>query len=213
MIDRKKFAIIIASAVVLVALVIAVIAVVMSNQQIVDRPTSSPTAVEVPDDVDPVETPTPEPSPTFPEETKKLQELYMTEYAPVAIRVVNAAATWSSSQTPEERVQAYREAGMSDELAESFAPIWADMFTDAAVTDVEAQIVTFKQIGEITGSEGAAVWNVMYDVTFQANWNVDGAGSRLARESAYWWVTVDQATGKVTGISQPDPATLNIGAQ
>lgn len=161
-----------------------------------------------------------EPSPTPSEtSTDNLRAPGFTEELKgTAVTAAVTAAVFQGSDTRAAREKRYASSGFTQELAENFEPVWFDVFGTASKHYIEATgetligaAVNYTGVNTVqhvtaTGKAGNRVYRVAVDVGCTPQWSVDGGGSQMATAfTATWTVTVDEATGLVTGIEQPTP--------
>jgi len=134
-----------------------------------------------------------------------------------------AAAQFTGTDTHAQRQQAYTAAGLTPELAASFAPIWTRVFDApdvgkahiaatgetmfaASVSVLDTPEVT---VESATGAPGHQAFTVAVVVTVQPTWSTSTGDRHIpSRFDATWQVTIDEASGKITAIQQPDPADI-----
>lgn len=205
MLDKKRLALIIAIAAVVIAAVIIAIVLVTTANQPAAKPTPTPSATSTP-------------STTAPGFTNELRSLTITAAA--------SAAQFQGSDTRAARERYYLKAGFSPELARNFEPVWFDVFSNATKTKIAATGETLigaainvkgsALITEVTatGEAGHRVYRAAVEVDCQPQWSTD-AGGPFTRSpfKATWHVTVDEATGLVTEVTQPKPDEIPFSTE
>ena len=138
-------------------------------------------------------------------------ELLRTVYAGATI-----AARFVGSDAETQKRLTYRENGFSEELAATFTPVWFDVFADpivgtaetlngqkliSAVVNVQAREVTLESV---EGDAGARVFRMAVRIDCVPQWTTQNGQLRMpAHFTAFWHVTLDEASGKITDVAQP----------
>ncbi len=219
MLDRRKLtSYVVAGASVIIIIILAVVFIVSSKgkdpqtQQANPVATSSVTSDKpVPDaptttQTQPAEKSTKEPQ----DEAAQATATYESEYEQMAWRTALLASSWKGSATSESRVKDYVEAGMTQELAETYQPVWATIFAKALSAEVTTSADGKPQVQEILGVEGSYIWRVAVNVNYTGTWHSKGTTKLLPPRTATWWITIDQAKGAVTAINGPSTDELSI---
>lgn len=122
------------------------------------------------------------------------------------------AVKWSSPVAQDVNVQRYLSAGFSKDLAESFEPVWTDIYDPAQLTYFNTSgKVDRIWLSDATGEENAHSYRVGVLISYDIDWAWrEGGASSNPEAEATWWVTLDEKTGKVTEIDQPTKGELNI---
>ncbi|WP_435300033.1 hypothetical protein [Timonella sp. A28] len=144
------------------------------------------------------------------DEAAQATATYESDYEQMAWRTALLASSWKGSTTAENRIKGYREAGMTQELAETFQPVWAEVFAEAQAVDVFAKPDGKPQVQEILGVEGSYIWRVAVNVQYSGTWHSNGTTKVLSPRTATWYLNVDQAKGAVTAIDGPTADELKI---
>lgn len=198
MLDKKRLALIIAiAAVIIVALVAGIVWITANNKPGAEpEPSSSPTSTA---DVD--------------------TSAFTTELRTTVITAAATAAQFQGSDTKAQRERNYVDAGFTQELATTFEPVWFEVFSApivgkvhiestgetlvSAAVSIQARDVT---VEDVTGEDGNRLFHVAVDVDCQPQWTTDTGNPRMpSKFTATWRVTIDEATGQVTDIKQPTP--------
>lgn len=198
MLDRRKIIIFTIIGGIVAAAIIVVIVLVVTNQPGAPRPTeasssSTPSTIASPDD-----------------EAAQAIQTFKTSYLGMARNAAVIASSWNGATDHEAMKARYAQAGFSKGLAESFKPVWADIFGDNITAEITTTVDNNLTVSEVHGEEGSYVWLVGATVTFKGTWNENGSARAQSARTAIWWLTIDQATKTVTAIDQPTPEELRI---
>lgn len=122
------------------------------------------------------------------------------------------AAIWSSPVAQDVNVQRYLSAGFSKDLAESFEPVWKDIYDPEKLTYFGVTAAADRVwLSDASGEENAHSYRVGVLISYDIEWSLrEGSDSGSPKAEATWWVTLDEKTGKVTEIDQPTKGELNI---
>ncbi|MGL4173655.1 MAG: hypothetical protein ACRCTR_06235 [Actinomycetota bacterium] len=164
------------------------------------------------------------PSPTTPPATAfDVDEAY----ALTATKTGVAAATWSGSSTAAQLRSAYVAAGISDQLATSFTPLWHQVFDvpkvfhfpDAAggkpviSAETHADYDGAPDIVLTTGQAPHRQFRFAVNITYRASWDQKAGSDNFNHDGkATWFVTVDEATGKAVAVEQPRTSMTELTA-
>lgn len=198
MLDRRKIIALIIGGVLVLALIIAAIALVVTNQNGDSAPS------------EPAATSTPSSSPSAGDEAAEAIDTFETDYLEMAREAAVIATSWNGMTDPEVRIARYKQAGLADDLAETFTPVWADIFGENKTAEITTTVDNNLEVNEVRGEEGSYVWRVAATVTFQGTWHANGATQVQSPRTATWWLTIDQDTETITAIDQPTPEELQI---
>lgn len=150
---------------------------------------------------------------------------FTAELESTAITAAATAAVFSGSDTRTQRVRSYVGAMFTQELAENFEPVWFDVFSDPIVGKVQIEatgetlisaVINVKgsvlvQDVTVSGKPGHRVYTVAVAVDCQPQWTTNTGNPRMPTAfTATWHIVLDEATGMVTGIEQPDPADIPV---
>src|SRR5690606_15100475 len=128
MLDRRKIIALIIGGVLVLALIIAAIAFVVTNQNGDSAPR------------EPAATSTPSSSPSAGDEAAEAIDTFETDYFEMAREAAVIATSWDGLTDPEVRVARYKQAGLADDLAETFTPVWADIFGENKIAEVTTTV-------------------------------------------------------------------------
>lgn len=204
MLDKKKLAIIITVAIVVLAALIIGIIWVSTNagRATTATPNSSPTS-----------------STLSPAATATLTDPQRATVITAAV----AAAQFSGSDGKAQRDRNYAAAGFPEGLAASFQPVWLEVFNVPTVSKVKiaatgetllgatinVQSTPTVSVTHVSGTPGHRTFEVAVDVACAPQWTLDGGSVRFGNEfTATWHVTLDEATGAVTNVEQPTRAQI-----
>lgn len=138
-------------------------------------------------------------------------EAFTEQLAEHARSAASAANAWSKAAPAQNRVNQYLRSHISPETASTFTPVWAEIFASAKTAEVTTSLVGDPAISSVTGTTGHHTFIVGVPVNYQATWlRQDGTTGYQAPTRATWWVTVDEASGLITAITQPSPDDLQI---
>lgn len=197
MLDKKRLAIIIAiAAVVIVALVIGIVWIATNATRSDAEPTPSPSATS-----------------SAGADTSG----FTPELKSAVITAAATAAQFQGSDTKAQRERNYLKAGFTQELATNFEPVWFEVFSDpivgkvhiestgetlvSAAVSIQARDVT---VESAKGAPGSRIFRVAVDVDCQPQWTTETGNPRMpSKFTATWRVTIDEATGQITDVTQP----------
>lgn len=199
MLDRRKIIIFSLIGILVIAVLVAVIVFVVTNQ---------PTNDEAAPEATTSSAPTPSASPE--DEAAEAIKTFKADYLDMARDAAVIASSWNGAIDPDVTKARYTQAGFSDELADTFTPVWAEVFGDNITAEITTTVDNNLTVDEARGDEGNYVWRIAAEVTFQGTWNENGAARAQAPRTATWWITIDQATETVTAIDQPTAEELQI---
>ena len=204
MLDRRRIIAIAIGAVVVIAIIITAIALVVSKQS--DAP---------PADERPVAETTPNATPTTDgsapaDESAAAIDTFESDYFEMVRSAAIVATSWNGLTDNDLRVARYKQAGIADSLAESYMPVWADVFGPDNTAEITTTVDSNLRVDQVQGVEGSYTWRIAATVTFKGTWHEDGATRTQSPRSAVWWFTVDQATNQITAIDQPAADELQI---
>lgn len=200
MLDRRRVVVLALSAALVLALIITVIVIVVS-QQADDDPTPTPEGAA---------TSTPSASPSPDEEAERAIETFEGEYLDMARDAAVIVSSWNGRTDPDVFTARYKQAGLTDALADSYTPVWADVFGDNVSAEITTTVDNNLEVREARGEDGSYVWRVAATVTFEGTWHADGATQVQTARTAIWWLTIDQASESITAIDQPTAEELQI---
>lgn len=226
MFDRRKLTLFLVAGVLGLALIITGIVVVVANQQgssqseATQEPSSSTSSTsEDPNAVgdegsassdSPGDDQSGDDQPT---EAEVALAIYEDDFEQMALNVAMQASSWDGVLAPETRVKHYREVGMSEELAQSYLPVWAEIFEGHEISEVGTSPKNSPRVDEVRGVEGSYVWRVAVDVVCKPIWHANGQTRTISARTATWWITIDQAQGEVIAIDQPSAESFQIDVE
>lgn len=123
-----------------------------------------------------------------------------------------AAARWNSDDSPAARVQQYRRAHFSAQLADTYTPVWAAIFHSESVSKVNITAKDAQDAGiqSVTGTKGHRTYTVGVTITYNGTWTDHGDTKTQPDATATWTLTIDEATNTITAITQPTPDDVQI---
>lgn len=128
----------------------------------------------------------------------------------LAQRAALAASSYDAAETPQARAARYRDAYFSDELAATYRPVWATVFGGLTVANIYTATDGPPGLDKASGTEGHHTWRVGVTCLYSGQWIKDGSAHAQPPATSTWFVTIDEATNRVTQIDAPDPATLQV---
>lgn len=230
MFDRRKLTLFLVAGVLGLALIITAIVVVVANQQgssqseAPQEPSSSASSDSQDSNAVGDEGTSSSDSPSDsagdeqfgddqPTEAEVALGIYEDDFEQMALNVAVRASSWDGVLAPETRVERYRQVGMSEELAQSYLPVWAEVFEGHEISEVTTSPKSSPRVDEVRGVEGSYVWRVAVDVVCKPIWHANGKTRMTNARIATWWITIDQAQGEVIAIDQPSAESFQIDVE
>lgn len=211
MIDTRKVWIAAAIAVVIVAALVALIVFgtqSVGQQVAADRTaaaraskaaaSATPTLIETPAEAQPSDD-------AYDEELSATDAIYKR-----ASTAALAASRWDGAETAADRKADYTKAGIAADLAATYKPVWASVFGNNITAAITTQADGQPGLNSVTGTDGHRQYRLGVTVIYRGSWTANGKSGSQDPATATWWVTVDEATGKVTAIDQPRASDLQI---
>ena len=201
MIDRKRLILIIAGAAALVLIIVAlVVALILTGSKNQSESTDNGTAVT--EEVEPT------PEPEIPEVT------FTKEQSKIVRDVAQSVVTWSGQTEHAVMVTRWIDAGMSESLAQTFTPIWAEAFDSETTAEVKAAKIGEPTVTDyVSGKEeGTGMFVVSVAITYEGYAHKNGKTTPVGYTEATWQFVLDERYNTVTQVIQP-PLSEIVGLQ